>query len=272
MNSCIKCGSQIPEGELFCIECSLNPGSSMFEEPRPAPVGRMQAPQPRKVTPAAVAEPKTKSQKGKRQEKQKNAGLKAALVLVSLLLVLLVGLGVWQYDSIRAEWNRLETKEADMQLREQEKKDLELLIDDLNQQLGTLEGIIREREDEIKELRAQLSGSQSSQSQSAYDLSTIQLELTRLEEENQQLLILEEEKEVRIKELTNQLNELAAAGEKATFLDKYVVFVNNDNTNVYHTYDCPRFTKSDFWAYSRKLAENQGFTPCATCGGRASAN
>ena len=26
MNQCIKCGVEIPEGELFCIECSLNPG------------------------------------------------------------------------------------------------------------------------------------------------------------------------------------------------------------------------------------------------------
>ena len=36
MNQCIKCSKEIPEGELFCIECSLNPGSSLFEEDRPS--------------------------------------------------------------------------------------------------------------------------------------------------------------------------------------------------------------------------------------------
>ena len=49
MNRCIKCGKEIPDGELFCVECSLNPGSSLFEEEvekRPAPKGRMQTPQP----------------------------------------------------------------------------------------------------------------------------------------------------------------------------------------------------------------------------------
>ena len=51
MNRCIKCGREIAAGELFCIECSLNPGSSLFEDPKPAerhptPVGRMQTPKP----------------------------------------------------------------------------------------------------------------------------------------------------------------------------------------------------------------------------------
>ena len=51
------------------------------------------------------------------------------------------------------------------------------------------------------------------------------------------------------------------------FMDNYVVFVENNGSRVYHTYDCPEFSKSNFWAYSRKLAEAQGFNPCPTCGG-----
>ena len=27
MNTCIKCGREIPDGELFCRECALNPGA-----------------------------------------------------------------------------------------------------------------------------------------------------------------------------------------------------------------------------------------------------
>ena len=28
MNTCIKCGREIPDGELFCNDCALNPGTS----------------------------------------------------------------------------------------------------------------------------------------------------------------------------------------------------------------------------------------------------
>lgn len=27
MTTCIKCGKEIPDGELFCAECGLNPGA-----------------------------------------------------------------------------------------------------------------------------------------------------------------------------------------------------------------------------------------------------
>ena len=45
------------------------------------------------------------------------------------------------------------------------------------------------------------------------------------------------------------------------------LFVNNDDSDLYHKYDCSSFTKADFWAYSRKLAENYGYTACPNCGG-----
>lgn len=262
MNQCIKCGRQIPEGELFCLECSLNPGSSLFEEPRPAPTGRMQAPKPRTAAPAV-------SVAVKERDKKKNTGLKAALALVSILLALVVGFLAWQYGDIKVERTRLETKEADLLLREKEKEELELQIGELNVQLEDLNKAVEEKEQEIKTLRAQLTGSQSSQSQSQYDLSTTQAELTRLEEENKQLLLLEEELEGQIKGLTAALEATKEFAEKAEFLDSYVVFVENDDSRVYHTYDCARFSKKNFWAYSRKLAEASGFGPCSTCGGKA---
>ena len=34
MTTCIKCGKEIPDGELFCAECGLNPGAA---EARPRP-------------------------------------------------------------------------------------------------------------------------------------------------------------------------------------------------------------------------------------------
>ena len=36
MTTCIKCGKEIPDGELFCAECGLNPGAAP-PRPRPSP-------------------------------------------------------------------------------------------------------------------------------------------------------------------------------------------------------------------------------------------
>ena len=55
--------------------------------------------------------------------------------------------------------------------------------------------------------------------------------------------------------------------KKADFLDSYIVFVQDDNTNYYHSYDCPKFNSSTFWAYNRSLAKSQGYIACPSCGG-----
>ena len=47
MASCIKCGREIPDGELFCNACALNPEQPEPVRPaQPAPQGRMQKPVP----------------------------------------------------------------------------------------------------------------------------------------------------------------------------------------------------------------------------------
>lgn len=272
MNRCIKCGREIPDGELFCIECSLNPGSSLFEEPKPqpSPKGRMQTPQPVKrpaPQPVAVAKPERKQ--------ASNVGLKVSLALVSCLLVAVLAFVGWQYGDIQVERTRLETKEADMLLREKEAEELRQQLDEVQTQIATLNEVIDQKDKDIKELQSKLSGSQSSQSQSQYDLTTAQAELERLEEENEQLLLLEEDLRAQIDDLNETIDLLDEALEeaqdyktKSDFMDSYVVFVENNNSGIYHTYDCEKFTKSNFWAYSRKLAERNGYDPCPTCGGK----
>lgn len=268
MNRCIKCGREIPDGELFCIECSLNPGSSLFEEPKPVdrratPVGRMQTPKPVRrpaPQPVAVAQPPRRN--------SGHTGLKVALALVSLLLAALIAFVLWQYRDLKVERTRLETKEADMLLREKEKDELQEQLEALQSQLDDLNATIEEKDQQISTLTTRLSGSQSSQSQSEYDLTTAQAELERLEEENEQLLLLEQELEENIQTLTEALTAAEDYKVKADFMDSYVVFVENNGTGVYHTYDCEQFSKSNFWAYSRKLAESNGFSPCQVCGGK----
>jgi len=275
MNQCIKCGVEIPEGELFCVECSLNAEASVLKETKlseriPMPKGKMQTPVPVKHPRI----PNTPAVSVTREKPRSRGGLIAALCISLLLLLASTGFQLWQYGSIQVEKNRLRTKEADLALRQSDMDELERQLDELNVQLTEAMETIQEKEDAIQELEERLSATQSSQSQGQYDLTAKQQELDRLTEENLQLLAHCEELELEIDDLKKDQDSLKAALEaakpykvKADFMDSYVVFVENDKTNHYHTYDCSAFPRNKFWAYSRKLAEAQGFTACPTCGG-----
>ena len=263
MNHCIKCGTEIPEGELFCQECSLNAGSTMFEETQTArhhaPVGKMQ-------TPVPVSHVHTEHSQSQRKKKS-SRGLKVALALVTVLLLGALGFLGSQYGDIQQAKNRLRTKEADVALRLQEVEDLESEIADLTSQLDTANATVEQQDHEIQELMQRLSTSQSSQSQGEYDLTQTERELQRLENENMELLALSDDLKAQIDDLKAQVEVLTPAQAKADFLDKYVVFVEDDDSGFYHSYDCSQFSKKDFWAFSRKLAEHEGYTPCPICHG-----
>lgn len=276
MSQCIKCGKEVPQGELFCLECSMNPGSTLFDDrPRAerlaAPKGRMQTPAPMKRTPIQNVQPVRGAQPAK---KQKRGGLVAALVIVSLLLIGCIGMMVWQYGNLTVEKNRLRSKEADLDLRKSEIEELYNQLESLTATVDENKILMAAKEQEIQDLSKRLATAQSSQNQGAYDLTAAEQELARMESENRELLEMVDElkldldsRKKEIAALEYELDAAEAFKTKADFLDSYVVLVENDGTNYYHTYDCSKFTETSFWAYSRKLAEAQGFTPCPSCGG-----
>ena len=49
------------------------------------------------------------------------------------------------------------------------------------------------------------------------------------------------------------------------FYDRYVVFVPDDGTNIYHKADCYKFDSYYFWAYNVDAAKYKGFSPCNWC-------
>ncbi len=267
---CIKCGREIPEGELFCVECSLNAAAPLLEgagERYPAPKGRMQTPRPVKRAAPQLMGPMPEARRS-------GKGVKRALVIVSLLLALTLGFLGWQYGNIGVQRARLMSMEEGLAVRERTLEDLYNQIDELTMEQENLEKTIADRDLRIQELQAQLTGSQSSQSQSEYDLTAKQAELDGLMTENQQLHQVTLDLESQLDLLTEEKETLEAALEtavaykgKADFMDNYVVFVENNGTGHYHTYDCESFSKSNFWAYSRKLAESNGYKPCPVCGG-----
>ena len=64
-------------------------------------------------------------------------------------------------------------------------------------------------------------------------------------------------------DLLTKRNELVS--EKIQFFDTYVVFVEDDGTNLYHKYDCKRFKGNSFWAYNLAAADDNGYRPCPLC-------
>lgn len=49
------------------------------------------------------------------------------------------------------------------------------------------------------------------------------------------------------------------------FVDTFVVFVEDDGTNLYHKYGCYRFKGNYFWAFNVDAARQQGYFACPNC-------
>ena len=202
MTTCIKCGTPIPDGELFCEACAMNGGVS---QPRPAamPAGRMQTPvrlqpRPRRV-PAEPAAPAARQ--------KQSAGRRLAIALLVLLCLASTFIAFHLYREA----------EADAQL--------------LQSQQQTL--------DETKQ------------------------ELQSLQEENETAQTALAQNAVLLQEQAGQLEQLQA---QTDFMDRNVVFVEDDGSGLYHRYGCSRFAAKTFAVYSRKQAVAAGYTACPDCG------
>lgn len=202
MTTCIKCGTPIPDGELFCEACAMN-GS--VPQPRPAamPAGRMQTPvrlqpRPRRV-PAEPAAPAARQ--------KQSAGRRLAIALLVLLCLASTFIAFHLYREA----------EADAQL--------------LQSQQQTL--------DETKQ------------------------ELQSLQEENETAQTALAQNAILLQEQAGQLEQLQA---QADFMDRNVVFVEDDGSGLYHRYGCSRFAAKTFAVYSRKQAVAAGYTACPDCG------
>ncbi len=267
MSHCIKCGVEIPDGELFCQECSLNGGDSILEEDAhlryTAPPGKMQTP-----IPVVHPHPHVQAEAQQTQKRKKGSvkGWKSLSVVLTLMLCGILVYSVMQYGHLESEKMRLRTKEADLALRMEELDNLEAQVADLTAELMDADAQLAQKEQQLQDLLKRMSELESSQGEGGLDETTQELE--RLESENVELLAMIDDLKAQRTELKTKLAATAKDTEKAKFLDEYVVFVEDNDTGYYHTYDCTAFSRTNFWAYSRKLAESQGYTPCPVCGGK----
>ena len=267
MTTCIKCGKPIPDGELFCRECSLNLDHAASAAARPvipAAQGRMQTPAPQARAPREAAPKAPAAPAPKRQSH-------VLTIVACVLAVLGIGLAAWQFAGTTRRQRSLRVWEENLSERERQLDTLQTQIDDLTQELQEAEDNASAQARQIEELLNSVSSAQSSANQSQYDLTEQQKELAQAVEEKaalkEQAASLEDELNALQTEYETLESRYARQQEKVKFMDSYVVFVEDDGTGKYHRYDCAKFLKKNFWAYSRKLAEKQGYSPCSDCFG-----
>ncbi len=287
MNNCIKCGKEIPDGELFCRDCSLDDvvGSKSSAPSRKTAVKQDTI----RLDPVKAKKP---------------VGLIISLVVVSLMLL---GSLVYIYQNhslVQRAKNQLLSAEVSAEKANNESLSLQDQLNISNDRIIELESQAVELKTTIADLESQLHGQSSQSNQDAYDASAKEQDIQRLTAQADQLSdelnetkaqletvsgdlqaandaleeqaqLMEEydqtisEQEEKIDSLGEKIAALEAENttylKKATFMDKFVVFVENDGTNLYHTYDCSRFKKEDFWVFNPSYAKNQGYSECPYC-------
>ena len=125
MNTCIKCGREIPDGELFCNDCALNPGTSeTVRKPAPALSGRMQKP--------VVHPPKPKPQPQLVQPTppKRRTGHGVVIAILCVFTVLSLSLSIYLLANSASQRVSLRLRESDLEEREQHLTVLEQSLSD----------------------------------------------------------------------------------------------------------------------------------------------
>ncbi len=148
------------------------------------------------------------------------------------------------------------------------------------QQVADMEQELRQMEGSHKTLEAQVTALQEANEAMTEERKTLQTELDDLTEERDNLAYELDDLQNRYDLLVDNYRQDGSSSgssvdttlylaykKKADFLDNYIVFIQDDSTNYYHSYDCPKFTNSSFWAYNRSLAKSHGYIACPNCGG-----
>jgi len=147
------------------------------------------------------------------------------------------------------------------------------------QQVADMEQELRQLEGSYKTLEAQAEALQEANDTMTEDFEALEQELEELIEERDELedelLDLQDRYDLLVDNYRRGDDDNSGPDtslylsykKKADFLDSYIVFVQDDSTNYFHSYDCPKFTNSTFWAHNRALAKSHGYHACPSCGG-----
>lgn len=265
---CLRCGREIPDGGSFCEECAKTVREPLEESPYLSTRVIL----PTQAGAAAKTPPKPVKLPEKKQERKGTHRLKVAVVWLSLLCALLAaacGYGVKLYfDSAQEHTLLLLQQEENWRLQSQlSNKDNE--ITEQKDKVSQLSARLTEAEDEITRLEQMLNTYRIQGSEIDQSLRELQEDNLQLTEENKAYAAQVETLEKQEKTLKDKISALenrnATLEQLSSFIDRHVVFIENDGTGYYHSYWCSRFKKQSYWAYSTNLAISQGYTPCPNC-------
>ena len=261
MTTCIKCGKEIPDGELFCAECGLNPGAAP-SRPRPsvpAQPGRMQTPVRRTESPkSSEKQPQepTGKQPAKPEKKEKRPG-RALTVCACIVAAVSLGLAIWQFSGLARQRRVIRLREDDLAEREKRLSTLETQIDDLTAELAAEEEKTAAQTQQIEELLTTVNSAESSASQSQYDLSEQQKELEKATDENaaleEQVTALERENErlrAQLQEMNEKLADRAIRIERAGSIAEAALQLNG-------VFQAAEEAAAQYLENVRRLAEEQ---------------
>ena len=136
--NCIKCGREIPEGELFCEVCAM---------PSAAPVAEAPEPKREKM-------PKKKRVK-KPVDRKTVRRLRTALVISIILTLAVCALAAYGFRLYVERTEELRIREASVTLREKEADNRDRQITELKQELREAEQTIRSLEEDLERVQAE---------------------------------------------------------------------------------------------------------------------
>ena len=257
--NCVKCGRPIPDGEIFCEACASKPLHPAQRETREQP-GRHLA------------------KKEARPGPRRSGRVIAALIVMALVTAASLGGALYLYSTLASQRAGLRAQEADLAARADALQQQEQELSSTRTELESAQEALAELRKKISALEEEVRGSESDLSQNQYDLDATLKELESLREERDTLQGEVESLTAQNAELSGKLStaesdyaalksKYGTISDKMAWVDAYVVYVENDGTNYYHSYECSSFKKQSFWVYNRKLAENKGYTACPVCGG-----
>lgn len=264
---CLRCGREISDGASFCETCEKTVRVPLEDSPYLST--RVILPT---QTAAVKAPPKPAKPPEKKPERKRSRGLIIAVVLLSLLCVLLgaaCGMGVkYYYDNAREHTLLLAQQEENERLQHQlAEKENELA--EQQEKNGQLSEELTEKKREITRMEQEINTYRIQGSEVDLSLRELQEDNLRLIKENDTYAAQIDALEKQAKTMQEELDALESRNNTleqfSDFIDRHVVFVENDGTGYYHSYWCSRFKKQSYWAYSKNLALSQGYTSCPDC-------
>ena len=228
---CLRCGTELKDSTVFCSECNKVTSVPLPSSPYMSK---------KIILPKRTASQSTKKQEAKKPVKKESRT--GPWVLTTLLLLLLSGVLLLQGTYIYKEKLRLSGELSRLQTVENECVRLTELLRQSEEEVSALEEELSElASGSYLEVREDLKEAQST-------IQTLTADLARAKEAQSAL-------EARLELLL----------EKTDFLDSHIVFLQDDNTNVFHSYDCEKFTHHGYRAYNKQQALSLGYTPCPDC-------